>query len=141
MAISSKKIKYSNHLWRARKRLGLGQKQVRLLLGHQYNGLLSEYEHGFKLPTLETALILEIIYRIPIQVMFSSLIEELGEKIQTKINSDPIAYKNLLSVSKNEEFEEFCRYTNLLNKDNLTQADIDKIRHHITITMRRLAYR
>lgn len=50
--------------------MGLSQKQVARLLGHKNNKMLSRYENGHALPTLPTALKLEIIYRVPVAFLY-----------------------------------------------------------------------
>jgi transcriptional regulator with XRE-family HTH domain len=47
MTLQGGKIKISNRLWKARKRRGLGQKQVAFLIGKTI-GEVSRYERGVR---------------------------------------------------------------------------------------------
>ena len=73
-----------NHLWIYRKRMGYTQKQVAHLLGHKSASHLSGYEHGKRLPSLETALKLEIVLRVPIAYLYQDLCRKLKRKIHQK---------------------------------------------------------
>ena len=57
-------------LWQARQRSGLTQKTIAHLLGRKFTDEISRYENGQRIPTLQTALKLEIIYRVPIRLLF-----------------------------------------------------------------------
>ena len=62
----------------------LSQKQVAKLLGLKNVSVLSQYERGRSLPSLERALGLEIIYRVPVAFLFPTLYEELRDRIRAK---------------------------------------------------------
>src|SRR6266545_2745585 len=92
-----------NRLWLARKRRGLGQKQVAYLLAHQSPDQISRYEQGVKLPTLSTALMLEIIYGAPIRLLYRELYEQLRTEIGERLESQPIlkeSYGALLDLAE-----------------------------------------
>jgi transcriptional regulator with XRE-family HTH domain len=59
-----------NRLWIYRKRMRYSQRTVALLLGHKTATHVSAYEHGRRLPSLETALKLELILRVPVAFLF-----------------------------------------------------------------------
>lgn len=67
-----------------RKRMKLTQFQVARLLGWKSTKGLCQIESGKGLPTLMTAFKLGIIYRVPIEFMFSSIYQELREHIRAK---------------------------------------------------------
>ena len=71
-----------NQLVVYRKRMRFGQKQVAKLLGHKDTSMLSRYERGHSLPPLETALRLEIIYRVPVAFLYQAAYRELKDKIR-----------------------------------------------------------
>lgn len=73
-----------NHLWIYRKRMGYTQKQVAHLLGHKTASHLSGYEHGKRLPSLETALKLEIVLRVPVAFLYQDLCRKLKREIRQK---------------------------------------------------------
>jgi transcriptional regulator with XRE-family HTH domain len=131
----------SNRLWLARKRRGLGQKQVAYLLGHKTPDLVSRYEKGAKLPNLQTALILEIIYGIPVRLLFKEHFESLQAKVHEKIkNNEAILsiYGSLLT--ENQELREFCAYEDMLKASNLSETDLSRIRRHATFLVNTMAY-
>jgi transcriptional regulator with XRE-family HTH domain len=72
----------TNRLIEYRKRMGFNQKTVAQLLGLKDASLLSRYESGSLLPTLESALTLEIIYRVPVAFLFPNLYEAIRSKIR-----------------------------------------------------------
>src|ERR1051326_6851573 len=127
-------IKYPNRLRRARKRLGLGEKQIAKLLGVT-QVLISYYEDGVRLPSLKNALLLEEIYDTPIRLLYPSLSRQLRQKVQEKIARNAIAYQRLLI--RDLEPQEFCTYLDVFDNPSPSQLDIDKLRRHITTTTRR----
>src|SRR5712664_3677676 len=59
-----------NRLWQYRKRMGFSQEQVATIVGHVSRDLISHYERGKRMPSLTTAMKLEIVYRVPISFLF-----------------------------------------------------------------------
>jgi transcriptional regulator with XRE-family HTH domain len=76
--------KYKNNLLVYRKRMGFSQKQVACLLNQHDADMLSRYERGHILPSLITALGLEIAYRVPVAFLFPDLYEELRDQIRSR---------------------------------------------------------
>jgi len=72
----------ANELIVLRKKNGLSQRRVALLLGHQHTTMLSKYENSHLLPPLATALRLEIIYRTRLSAMFPRLYKALEAKVE-----------------------------------------------------------
>jgi DNA-binding XRE family transcriptional regulator len=128
-----------HNLWRARKRLGLTQKQLAYLLGNKYQDNVCRLEQGSKLPTLETALMLEAILNVPVKVLFDYLFQQAQEKVKTRINKSPIPYQQLLS-NPGPTLGEICTFLDLLNVQNLTPAEREKLRSHIVFLAKREAY-
>ena len=75
-------IRHPNYLWIYRKRMGFSQKRVALLLGHKTTTHVSDYERGRRLPSLKTALKLEIILRIPIAFVYGEQYNILKRNIR-----------------------------------------------------------
>jgi len=75
------KKKTPNSLWAFRKKHGLSQKRVAFFLRHKTPSQLSHYERGRKIPGLINALKLEIIYQVPVAVLFADLYQTLKEEI------------------------------------------------------------
>lgn len=67
-----------------RKRMKLTQFQVARLLGWKNTKGLCQIESGQVMPTLMTAFKLSIIYRVPVEFMFSAIYKELREHIRAK---------------------------------------------------------
>lgn len=67
-----------------RKRMGYSQRYVALLLGHKSVSPISDYEQGKRLPSLETALKLELVLRVPVAFLYQGLYGELKQKIRQK---------------------------------------------------------
>jgi transcriptional regulator with XRE-family HTH domain len=134
---SGGKITIPNQLWRTRKRIELGQKQLSLLLGKS-EAIISLYEHGLVIPPLETALALELLYGIPISKLFDGLKKQLEKNLQATINRNLRTYKIL---QDNDQQQNFCSYIELISKSQqLTQSEIGKLRDHITFLAKKLAY-
>jgi transcriptional regulator with XRE-family HTH domain len=134
------KYKKHNSLWLARKRAGLRQKQVAHLLGHRTVDQVSRYEKGTRLPTLETALMLEIIYRTPLRQLFSDLYEELHGKIRHRVEN--ISSMNQLAQDmagqEDADSREFCTYADRLRMPTLSPAERAHVHRHITKLARKL---
>ena len=62
--------------------MGFSQKRVALLLGHKTTTHVSDYERGRRLPSLKTALKLEIILRIPIAFVYGEQYNILKRNIR-----------------------------------------------------------
>jgi len=71
-----------NNLWIARQHAGLGQKTVARLLGHKSRSVVSEYENGRLLPSLETALRLSVVYGRPICELYPELYRQIRKETE-----------------------------------------------------------
>lgn len=74
----------TNRLMLYRKRMDLSQKQVASILGLKNLAVLSHYERGTSRPSLQRALGLEIVYRVPVAFLFPELYEEMRANIRAK---------------------------------------------------------
>jgi len=70
-----------NYLRSHRKRLGLSQDELAFLLGSQSGAKVSRYESFTRVPSLETALALEIILKKPARELFGGLCRDLEVKV------------------------------------------------------------
>ncbi len=61
---------------------GLARKKVARILGYTRTSSLIRFENGERLPNLETALKLEILYRRPVAFLFPDLYVALREEIR-----------------------------------------------------------
>jgi len=73
-----------NSLWKYRKRMGFTQREVAAVLAHVSPTYLSHLERGDKLPSLMTALRLEILYRVPVAFLFAEHYARLKAAIREK---------------------------------------------------------
>jgi transcriptional regulator with XRE-family HTH domain len=71
-----------NRLASFRRKRGYSQRRVARLLGHKSHGALSSYENGRVLPTLATALRLEIVLRTPVAFLFPTMYEKFRAEIR-----------------------------------------------------------
>lgn len=72
---------HKNDLAHARRRLGLSRKTVATLIQRSVDAV-ERYEKGMALPSLEMALKLEIIYRMPVAFLFGQLYKELHKSLR-----------------------------------------------------------
>lgn len=82
VAPSSSRPRIPNRLWYYRKRLGYSQKRIARLLGHRQTSHVSDYERGKRLPTLDTALKLELILRVPAAFLYEDRYKALKHEIR-----------------------------------------------------------
>lgn len=130
-----------NRLWQTRKKLRLEQKQIAYLLDHLTPDQVSRYELGTRLPTLETALLLEMIYGAPLRILYKELYGRLQEKLRERIEHVPKGKDRLRELLLTEDgLHEYCSYRDLLQKGQPSQIDMLKARRHVTELAKRLAY-
>lgn len=130
---------FPNQLWRARKRRGLGQKQVAYLI-EKTIGAVSRYEHGVHLPELQPLLAMEIIYGTPLRRLFPELYEQIHTQIAKRIQSREalrLKYQGLLEHTDAEQ--EYCAYEDIFELPHVSAAERDKVRSHVTRLAKRLA--
>jgi transcriptional regulator with XRE-family HTH domain len=130
-----------NRLWLARKRRGLEQKQVAYLLGHQGIDQTSRYEQGTRLPSLENALRLEIIYGVPMRFLFKELFSKLEDDVWQRISLNQTLHRRYGNrVTKPAGLSEYCAYAELVASENASEADRATTRRHVTALAKKLAY-
>jgi transcriptional regulator with XRE-family HTH domain len=107
--------KHRNHLLRARRRLGLGQKHVAYLLNHKTTDQVSRYEKGWRIPGLKMLLQLEIIYGVPARVLYEDLYEELRKEIENRASKLTTLSNTYTLPSKGAWlFSDFCSHAEQL---------------------------
>jgi transcriptional regulator with XRE-family HTH domain len=139
MSIEGGKIPFPNRLWQARKRLGLGQKQVAFLIEKAVDEV-SRYERGIHLPELQTLLALEIVYGTPLRLLFRELYEQVHDRIAERIESrEALRSRYQVLLENSGPDREYCGYEEALNLPELSAAERDKVRSHVTRLVKRLA--
>ncbi len=116
------------------------QKQVAYLLNHHTSDQVSRYELGTRLPTLETALLLEMIYGTPLRILYKDRYERLQDELQTRLKRVPQLQERLAEFLEEEGVREYCAYSEMLQMAHPAQADQLKARLHVTELAKRLAY-
>lgn len=126
----SLKHKNQNRLLLIRKRRGFGQKQVAILLGHKTIDQISRYERGARLPNLKTALKLQIIYNLPINILFPGYLTRCLDEIrnQAKNSSSSFALDSTTHT-------EICTYLELLKLTQVSSLGMEKVGKHILALM------
>lgn len=71
-----------NHLRRHRKRAGLSQREIGALLGYKSQWQISRHERSETIPPLLTALAYQVIFQIPVSVIFSPMHGAVLETIE-----------------------------------------------------------
>ena len=131
--------KTNNRLWQARRHVGLEQKQVARLLGHQSCDQLSRYERGMRMPGLRIALKLELIYATPV----SSLFPEHYQQYRSEIAANTSGNNGLPLPDEtgNERLPEahVCTYGNFLWQKKPSAIEIDAARQHTIKLIRRIS--
>lgn len=133
---SGGKNKIQNRLWLTRKRRGLQQKQVAYLLNHRNVDQISRYENGSRMPTLLAALKLEIIFGVPVRLLFPDLHEQLRAEIRERAETSR-GLRNTLSPVRGDDA---CSYSDLLSSPTRSTQDLEKVRRHATDLVRTMAY-
>ena len=81
----------TNQLVVYRKRMRLSQKQVAQILGLKNVSVLSNYERGISRPSLQRALGLEIVYRVPVAFLFPDLYDQIKASIRERESGTAVA--------------------------------------------------
>jgi transcriptional regulator with XRE-family HTH domain len=97
-----------NYLRSNRKRLSLSQNEVAFLLGTRSGAKVSLYEGFDRVPSLETALALEVIYQRSASELFGGLYQ--------KVEKEVMARAKILSYRTNQEDSKRHMLTNIANK-------------------------
>jgi transcriptional regulator with XRE-family HTH domain len=80
-------LKLHNYLRAHRKRAGLAQRDVALLLGLKARGPVSELEKRHRVPLLRTALALEIIFGVSAGELFAGMRESIATEMQARMET------------------------------------------------------
>lgn len=122
-------------LRQARQRSGLSQKTVAFLLGRKFTDEISRYESGQRIPTLQTALKLEIIYRVPVRLLFYGTYQNCHWHIRERSGkfgeTSPADMLSTESLTEKLKQEEYCTYSELLQTPNLPPIEKQRIYAHI----------
>jgi transcriptional regulator with XRE-family HTH domain len=82
----------SNYLRTHRKRLGLSQAELAHLLGAEGGAKVCRYEKFVRVPTLETALACEVVFKKPVSELFAGLYQNIERRLA--IRAKRLAQRN-----------------------------------------------
>jgi transcriptional regulator with XRE-family HTH domain len=124
----------NNFLWQARRRSGLTQKNVAFLLNQKSTNDLSLYESGQRVPNLLKALKLEVIYRVPVRILFNQLYSRAMWQVREsrlKLNKQTSEGVDFVVFEKQMKHGNYCTYADLLAVPNLPRIEREKVRDHL----------
>ena len=74
-----------NYLRAHRKKSGLSQREVGKLLGYKDPGPISRHERASSIPPLAAALAYELIFRVPVGVIFAGTRDAIARDVELKL--------------------------------------------------------
>lgn len=84
----------ANYLKTHRKRSGLTQREVGTLLGYKDPGQISRHERATSTPPLEAALAYEVIFRVPIAVIFLGIRDAIARDVDARLADLAVALRS-----------------------------------------------
>ena len=93
------------------------------------------------MPTLGTAIQLEITYGVPCRLLFPGLYEKLGSQIRSKASQTstlPTDFAERLNEASSDEL--YCAYRELLRFEPTSEEHSRQIRTHVVKLTRTLAH-
>jgi transcriptional regulator with XRE-family HTH domain len=97
-----------NYLQSNRKRLALSQDEVAFLLGGESGTKISRYEHSDRIPSLETALACEAIFKRPVSELFGGLYQKAEREVAKRAKVLASRNINKSDPRKSEIFAELA---------------------------------
>src|SRR5229473_144274 len=76
-----------NYLRTHRKRAGMSQRELGLLIGYQHEGQVSRHERSKTVPPLLTALAYEIIFRVPVSAIFTGFHSSVTQMVEDGLSA------------------------------------------------------
>ncbi|HZS45647.1 MAG TPA: hypothetical protein VFC63_11125 [Blastocatellia bacterium] len=114
-------------------------KQVAYLLGHTTADQVRRFESHQRIPSLSTAIKLELIYGIPVKWLFADLAIRLRHQLQEQILSSRYLQNHHTELAAElVYFAEFCGFREKLKQETLTAMEKKLVRGHITTLMQTL---
>ncbi len=101
-APSQRRRVITNRLWRYRKQHQLSQKHMAVMLGHKKTAQVSRWENGEKTPSLENALKLGYILKVPVETLFIDLAAKLQGEIAARTPEAPGAGREIHRSNEKE---------------------------------------
>lgn len=98
-----------NYILSHRRKHALSQSDLAVLVGAENRATVSRYEHALRLPNLESALALEVVFGTPSSELFVGLSESVRQDVSRRARA-------LLEVVSDESGPEFAKKVELLSK-------------------------
>ena len=98
-----------NYISTHRRKHALSQSDLTVLLGAENRATVSRYEHALRLPNLEAALALEVVFGTPISELFVGITETVRSDVSRRARA-------LLEMIPDEPSREFAKKVELLSK-------------------------
>lgn len=76
----------ANYVKAQRRKSGLTQRELGKLLGYKDPGQVSRHERAESVPSLEAALAYEVIFRMPVAVIFLGIREAIARDVETRLS-------------------------------------------------------
>lgn len=132
--------KTNNRLWQVRHKCGLEQKQVARLLGHKNCDQISRYERGARIPGLQIALKLELIYRTPVSDLFPDHYQRYRQEIAAHTSGNlslPLSGDN--AGTEDLPDAHVCTYKNSMLQKKPNASEIQAANRHTVHLIERIA--
>jgi len=115
---------------RARRQRGFERKEVSWLLGHKGPQALAQYEQGKRLPSLENAIRLSLVYGCEIEDLFPERYKLARADVFERTTSHRLIGHNRIqglvkSINR-------CSYEDALDNEQIAAAQRTGIRDHVT---------
>lgn len=91
--------KLRNYLRTYRKRSGLSQQEVASIVARKHSAAVSHYEWGRRLPSLRTALALEVLFGVPVGQLFVGDLETIKRETEERLQKLENTLQNTSCVS------------------------------------------
>jgi transcriptional regulator with XRE-family HTH domain len=90
-----------NYLRTHRKKSGLSQKDLGKLLGYDDPGQVSRHERAVRIPPLRTAIAYEVIFRVPVAVIFAGMSDAIAREVEAKLKRMSASLHNASQIGRN----------------------------------------
>jgi DNA-binding XRE family transcriptional regulator len=89
-----------NHIRRHRKKSGLSQQELGLILGYAHEGAVSRHEQSVTIPPLLTAIAYEAVFHVPIAKLFPGLQMAVDQAVDRRLGELEAELQNKLKKSR-----------------------------------------
>ena len=83
---------------------------------------------------------LEMIYGAPLRVLYKDHYERLQAELRDRLKRLPQLSERIEEFLNEDSIREYCAYRDIILTGQLSQADMLRVRRHVTEMARRMAY-